>query len=139
MPKGELYINGKDAYTEWGISMDSSALSALMTPAGMKERVENQSRMEHGKRVLNTMPKIASRDVTVSFNLSASTETMFFSRYSAFCTELAGGSLHIRTKYQPTTVYRMLYVSCSQFTQFMRGIAKFTLKMEEPNPSDRGV
>ena len=33
MPQEELFINGKDAYTTWGISMDDTALSALMTPA----------------------------------------------------------------------------------------------------------
>ena len=28
MPQEELFINGKDAYTTWGISMDDTALSA---------------------------------------------------------------------------------------------------------------
>lgn len=45
MPQEELFINGKDAYTTWGISMDDTALSALMTPAPNKEFIENKSRM----------------------------------------------------------------------------------------------
>ena len=49
---GELFINGKDAYTTWGISMDDTSLSALMTPAPNKDLVENKSRLEHGKRVM---------------------------------------------------------------------------------------
>ena len=40
MPQEELFINGKDAYTTWGISMDDTALSALMTPAPNKEFIE---------------------------------------------------------------------------------------------------
>lgn len=54
MPQEELFINGKDAYTTWGISMDDTALSALMTPAPNKEFIENKSRMEHGKACDNS-------------------------------------------------------------------------------------
>ena len=44
--KEELYINGKDAYTTWGISMDNNALSELMTPSSNKTFIENESRLE---------------------------------------------------------------------------------------------
>lgn len=48
--KDELRINGKDAYTTWGISMDNNALSELMTPSSNKTFIENESRwnMENG-------------------------------------------------------------------------------------------
>ena len=41
--KEELFINGKDAYVEWGISMDNTSLSALMTPAPNKAFIESES------------------------------------------------------------------------------------------------
>ena len=44
--KDELYINGKDAYTTWGISMDSTSLSFLMTPSANKAYLENESRLD---------------------------------------------------------------------------------------------
>lgn len=135
MPKGELFINNKDAYTTWGISMDSSALSALMTPPPQKELIENKSRLENGKRVVISNQKIDERTLTLSINLTAPDESTFFSRYESFCNELATGVLNIRTKYQPSTVYRTIYLSCTQFTQLMRGIAKFSLKVCEYNPS----
>lgn len=135
MPQGELYINGKDAYATWGISMDMSSLSALMTPASQKELVENKSRLEHGKRVVTANPKLDERNLTLTINLTAPDEDTFFTRYQSFCEELATGVLNIRTKYQPTVMYRTLYLSCSQFTQFMRGIASFSLKLCEYNPS----
>ena len=50
--KDELRINGKDAYTTWGISMDNNALSELMTPSSNKTFIENESRLEHGKRAV---------------------------------------------------------------------------------------
>ena len=135
MPRGELFINNKDAYATWGISMDSSALSALMTPPPQKDLIENKSRLQHGKRVVTANPKMDERTLTLSINLSAPDEDTFFSRYGSFCNELATGVLEIRTKYQPAVVYRTVYLSCTQFTQLMRGIAKFSLKVCEYNPS----
>ena len=47
--KGELFINGKDAYLEWGIGLENGALLTLMTPPPNKDLIENKSRLEHGK------------------------------------------------------------------------------------------
>ena len=137
--KGDLYINGKDAYAEWGLSLDTTGLSALMTPAPNKEMAQNKSRLQNGKRVLVQTVKVDERTVNLMLNLTAKNEGEFFSRYEAFCRELAKGELEIRTRYQAGIVYRMVYVSCQQFTQFMRGIAKFSLRLNEPDPTDRNV
>lgn len=137
--KEELYINGKDAYITWGMSMDDTALSELMTPPSNKAFVENESRRQHGKRVLIADPRLSERNVTLQINLTASNEKQFLERYSSFCKELATGALKIETKYQPGVVYKTIYQSCSQFSQFMRGIGKFVLKLSEPNPNDRTV
>ena len=137
--KDELYINGKDAYITWGISMDSTSLSFLMTPSANKAYLENEIRLDHGKRVTVTNPVMDTRDLTLQLHLTADTEEKFFQRYRSFCEELTKGRLEIATKYQPDLVYRTIYLSCSQFSQFMRGIGKFTLKLNEPNPNDRAV
>lgn len=137
--KGELFINEKDAYTTWGISMESTSLSALMTPAPMKAFVENSSRLEHGKRVITSNPKVDERNITLEIHLTAKDKDSFFSKYLSFCEELTTGVLNIRTKYQPTVVYKTVYLSCSQFSQFMQGIAKFSLRLCEPNPKDRSL
>lgn len=137
--KDELYINGRDAYIVWGITLDNTALSELMTPPSIKTLIENESRLEHGKRIVPANPKIDSRNLTLQINLTASDEKQFFERYNSFCEELATGVLEIETKYQPGVVYKTIYQSCSQFSQFMRGMGKFTLKLNEPNPKDRIV
>lgn len=137
--KGELYINSKDAYLQWGISLDDTSLSNLMTPAPNKAFIENESRMEHGKQVINANPRVQDRSLTLQINLVAGSEKEFFERYSSFCEELATGVLNIETKYQPGVVYRTLYQSCSQFSQFMRGLGKFSLKLIEPNPKNRAL
>ena len=135
--KGELFINGEDAYLQWGISMDDTSLSELMTPPANKAFIENESRLQHGKRVVVANPKLDQRNLTLQINLTAPTEEQFFVRYSNFCKELATGVLHLKTKYQPGVVYKTIYLSCGQFSQFMRGIGKFSLKLNEPNPNDR--
>lgn len=135
--KGELFINDKDAYVTWGISMTNTSLSALMTPPPLKEFIENSSRLEHGKRVITLNPKLNERTITLEIHLTAKDKDTFFLKYLSFCEELAIGVLNIRTKYQPTIVYKTIYLSCSQFSQFMQGIAKFSLKLCEPNPNDR--
>lgn len=136
---GELFINGKDAYLTWGISLDDTALSALMTPASNKEFVENKSRLEHGKRIVAANPKKDERNLTLQINLTAPDKDAFFARYDSFCNELAMGVLEIRTKYQPQVLYRTIYLSCGQFGQFMQGIGKFVLKLNEPNPKNRNT
>lgn len=139
MPKGELFINGVDAYTEYGMSMESSALSALMTPPPNKEYIENKSRQEHGKRVVVNNPKIEERDVNLPFHISAKSKSDFFGKYSKLCQLLANGRLEITTSYQDGVVYRMNYLSCSQFSEYRLGMAKFTLRLNEPNPNNRNV
>ncbi len=137
--KNELFINGTKAcaYEKWGISLDEASLSELMTPPANKAFIENQSRLQHGKQMIVANPKLESRNLTLQLNLTATNEGDFRKKYNDFCEELATGVLDIETMYQPGVVYKTIYVSCSQFSQFMRGIAKFSLKLIEPDPSDR--
>lgn len=152
MLKGQLIINGKDAYTTWGITMDSTGLSALMTPAGVKDYITNDNRLEHGTAIITNYTKVgsdgkstenvnavkmAARDVALTINLTAPTEEKFFERYWSFCAELEKGTLDISTSFLKGVVFHMYYVNCSQFSEFMRGIGKFSLKLTEPNPKNR--
>lgn len=138
MPKGELIINKKDAYTTWGVSMNDTALSALMTPAPLKALVENTNRMQHGKRVLVSNVRQDAREFTITFNITARTAEEFIERYSAFCKDvLEGGKIDIQTSYQQDLEYHCIYLSCSQFSQYQQGIGMFVLKLVEPNPSSR--
>lgn len=139
---GTLFINGKDAYTTWGITLGEGSLSALMTPATIKAPVENKGRGADGKQVLGLgsstyRPKLEDRELTLSINLSAKDEEEFFRRYASFCRELEGGVLDIKTKYQPEVVYHCIYISCAQFSQLRQGVASFALRLCEPNPRNR--
>lgn len=140
MIKGQLYINGVDAYKEYGVFMDDTALSTLMTPAPNKEFISNKYRAKDGKHIIKHNPRLDEREITVGFHMTAESEEAFLTNYGRFCEEvLATGSLLIHTTFQPKVWYRCIYLSCSQFSQFRRELASFSLKLNEPDPSDRGV
>lgn len=139
MLKGQLLINGKDAYLTWGIFMEGTALSTLMTPAPCKEFISNSYRSKDGKKVIKHNPRLDEREITVAFNMSAKNEDTFLANYAKFCEDvLATGEIILHTSFQPDVWYRCVYLSCTQFSQFNRELASFSLKLNEPDPSDRG-
>lgn len=138
MPRGELYINGKDAFTTWGVSLNKSGLSALIAPVPLKSAIENASAIENGKRVVRDKRPKDERTLSLGLNLSADTEAEFWSKYSSFCEELSGGRVDIETSFLSGTVYHCDYISCQSFSEYQRGIASFVLRLSEPNPAKRG-
>ena len=136
--KGELYINGQDAWTTWGIGMDSGSLGTLMAPPSLKDFVSNESRLEDGRQYIVTNARVKERELTLRLSLYAPTARLFFDRYVSFCKDvLETGIMNINTKYQQGVVYHCIYQSCSQYTQYRGKVAKFALKLIEPNPFDR--
>lgn len=138
--RNTITINGKDAYTTWGVTMSADGLANLMTPPSLKEWTTNEIRSEDGIRYLvNDTPKLASREVTLTLNMVANNEEAFLTQYAAFCDELKGGKVYIQTSFQPNTRYKFLYSGIQQFSQFNRRIAIFGLRLVEPNPNDRTI
>lgn len=138
---GHLFFNGVDAWTRYGIILASNGLSVLMTPPALKEWITNEVRDENGTRyVKSAAPKLAERSLVLPIQLCAKTEAEFAQKYALFCNEiLAGGVINIATQWEPNKVYKCVYQSCSQFTQFLQQIATFGLQLVEPNPADRTV
>lgn len=139
MPKGELYINNSDAYERWGVSLEDTAISTLMTPPSTKDFVESESRLEHGKKMEINSPRLAARDLTLNMHICASSKELFYVLYDNFCRELAKGALALWTAYQPLVEYHCVYGSCTQYSSVAGGMAVFALKLTEPNPADRTV
>ena len=142
MPAGELYIkynnSWKDAYTEWGVSFDSTALSTLMTPAPLKGMIENSVATEHGVRVVRADRKLDGRTITLGFNMTAQTKAAFMTRYANFCSQiLANGKIDLKTAYQNDVVYHLDYLSCQSFGEYQQEMGKFALRVAEPNPGNR--
>lgn len=139
MMEGMLIINGIDALATWGIDIEDGGISALLTPAPAKDYITNNSRIEHGVRLVNENPRYNSRQITIPIYLLADSQNDFFEKYYNFCKVLEGGKLEIslKIKGQENVVYKCYYQSCTQFQQLMYGMAKFSLKLIEPDPTDR--
>lgn len=135
----DIYINRKNARLTWGIITTETSLSELTTPPPLKDLVTNESRLEDGKRVIARNPKVKDRDVTLTLNFLASTEAEFWQHYLSFCEELKKGRLEVRTQYQQGVIYRLDYRDCTQFQQFRRRMAKYSLRCNEPDPTDRAL
>lgn len=137
--KGKCWINKKDAYLFWGVTLSDSAINALRTPAPMKENVSNKSRLENGKRVIygSDTARVDERDLTLAIYIRASDQAQFDSRFESFIEELQKGRIEIEIAERSNIVYRCDYLSASQFSQFNGRLGKLTLKLNEPNPKDR--
>lgn len=132
-----LIINGKDARSEWGVVTTTNTLSTLLAPAPMKEYPAFNSRLEHGTRTDTSAPRLAQRDLNLEIQMTAKSPEDFYRQLAGLTAELQKGSFTLQTTDRTGTVYRLVYVSCSSFTQFRRGIAILSLKVSEPDPSDR--
>ena len=136
---GELFINSKDAWTTWGVNMDDGFLDALDAPLQMKDYIENESRLEHGKRMITNSPKVASRDITLGFTITGINETDYRSKKKAFETELQKGAFTLNVPKLSTDVFNLVYTgkSVNYGLSLNRCFGHFSMKVTEPNPMNR--
>ena len=136
---GELLINGKDAWTQWGVNMGDGFIDTLDAPLPMKDYIENESRLEHGKRIITTDAKVDSRDITLGFTITGTNEADYREKKAAFEAELRQGAFTIQVPALGTAVYKFVYTgkSISYGLSRDRCFGHFTMKATEPNPMDR--
>ncbi len=151
----------KDAWDYYGMNFEDGALATLLTPPAMKEFAEASSRLSHGSILIvdDDVAKFDSREVSIQFHLvykedagcltaedtaevdgetyQERTHRILMLQYKALCDILAGGKVVLKSRWSDD-IYRMVYNSCSQMSLIIGGIMKFTLKLTEPNPNNRG-
>lgn len=137
----ELSINDKDARTTWGLVVNTKLTDALLLPAPAKSPIQSESRLEHGTRTIipTGSVKFDKRDITLEIGITAPNRAAFLQRYDLLIQEFLTGWLNIKTSLIPDKIFRCRYVSCTQFTNYNGRIAKFILKLEEPNPNNRAT
>lgn len=134
---GELIINDYDAYDRWGVSPSEGAFAALRTPPGKKDRVTNESRLQHGVRHIGTIERWRSREVTLPIHIVGSSDEDINDKYARFVDEvLTPGILKIEHHKAPGVVYKFKYDDCTSYYEDCN-IAKFQLRLIETNPADR--
>lgn len=138
--RGDLIINGKDAYETWGVRMGEGFIDAISAPPQMKAYIENRSRLEHGKRVIvDKEPKQEDRSLTLQFTIQGDSPSDFFSKRNAFFEELRKVKIDIKVPKLGEEVYHLLYTgkSTTYGQSISRTFAKVASKFDEPNPANR--
>lgn len=136
---GDLIINGKDAWTTWGVRMGDGFLDAIDGFNQMKDYIENESRVEHGKRVITDNAKVDSREITLQFTIEGKSESDYRTKKKAFQKELEKGTVNIKVSSLGSDVYKLVYQgkNISYGLSLDRCFCKVSGKFEEPNPMDR--
>ena len=136
---GDLLINGKDAFSTWGVRMGDGFLDAIDSFNEMKDYIENESRLEHGKRVITDNAKVDSREIALQFTIEGSSESDYRAKKKAFQTELEKGAVNIKIPALGSEVYKLVYLgkSISYGLSLDRCFGKVSSRFEEPNPMDR--
>lgn len=134
---GQLYINNRDAYVVYGVVMSDNFLENISIAAPLKDFIENESRLEHGKRMIISNPRLASRNVTLTFTINGKTPEEYLDHYRAFVTELHKGNVALRVPALGET-YKLVYLNSASYAlDGSRTVSKLACKFVEPNPQDR--
>ena len=136
--RGDLYINNKDAYAEWGVSLENGSVAELLTAPEVKEYITNDCPNEDGIRVsfLNTL-RYKSREVQLNICITSKGEEDYLAKYRNFVKTLKSGITEWVLASDTGVCYRLIYKKMDSFAQLQFKIAKFVLNMVEPNPTDR--
>lgn len=87
---GDLFINRKDAWSTWGVRMGDGFLDAIDGFNQMKDYIEDESRLEHGKRMITDNAKVASREITLQFTIEGNSEGDYRTKKKSFQSGLMG-------------------------------------------------
>ena len=134
----DLIINNKNALQEWGVMMGDNFIDNILSPAPLKEFIENESGLEDGKRVISSSPKLADRDVSLTFTIQGDNESDYIAKYKSFVSELQKGEMVIMVPVLGSEIYRLIYKKSTGFAQnSLRTFSKLIVSFNEPNPANR--
>lgn len=129
------YKNGYDYYH---VRMGKGFIDTLEAGLQLKDPIENESRKEHGSRMLvNT--KIAKRNVTLQFNIHGTTKNNYMANKAAFETMLLKGLVSIKVNdTNHPNYYHLVYTgkSVTYRHSYNGTFGIMTCQFTEPNPSN---
>lgn len=136
--KGDLFINGKDAFETWGVNMNGGFLNNLLTPPPAKGYVENKSRLENGKRIVFDNEKEDEREISLVFTIKGTSQSDYLSKFRAFMAEMSTGLVAVNVPVIGSEKFRVYYKSSVSFAISVdRTFSKIAIKVFEPDPSNR--
>lgn len=137
--KGDLFINGKDAFEIWGVNMNEGFLNNLLTPPPAKGYVENKSRLENGKQIVFDNEKEDEREISLVFTIKGTSQSDYLSKFRAFMAEMSTGLVAVNVPVIGSEKFRVYYKNSVSFAISVdRTFSKIAIKVFEPDPSNRG-
>lgn len=123
-----------DLWDIYGVRLLRGAYEALLTPSGMKNYVNNASRLEHGTRYIATDGKMKDRQVNLRAIMQGEDYDDYLAKYEALLTLLMSGEIWLRVP-RLKRVFKLVYTGISDFKFYDRKQATFTLEFVEPDPT----
>ena len=127
-----------DLYTIYGISFLKGSWLELLKKSQSKGYVENDSRLEHGVKVVAKpeYAKYAKKTLSLTILLEAANASDFSRNLEEFTDKVSRGMFELKV---PTIdrVFRLVYTDISIKQQYRNFKATFTLELQEPNCNDR--
>lgn len=122
-----------------GVRMGKGFADALLEPRPLKEYITNESRLEDGVRVLQSIPRFDKRSLTLEFQITGNTKATFAINKRAFLNILAGREVKLEVPEITTEVFHLLYTGKSvSYSSGLSGLAcKIKVGFDEPNPGNR--
>lgn len=130
--------NFVDIYTTYGISFVKGSWLTLLKKSQSKGYVENDSRLEHGVRMVAKpeYAKFAKRSLSLTILLEASSASEFSSRLEAFTQKVSQGLFFLKVP-SKDRVFKLVYTDLKIKQEYRNFKATFTLEITEPNCNDR--
>ena len=138
---GEVTIDTIDIWTAHGAILLRGSYNDLLKPARRKASLSNNWPEQNGLEIDLAEPKYEAKDVDLTFMITASDESIWWTRYNAFFTLLKGSgqrSLYIRELGTTFLVYYKEVTTCEQLTTFKSTslvASRYTVRFGIANPA----
>lgn len=132
---GDLIINGKDAWDTWKTVMDEGFLEAYLLPPPKKDYVENSSRLDNGKEVDTSNPKVDSRELSLPFRVFGDTLDEYISNFQGVAAELSQAEVTIQVPARNINATLIYLRGVSYARDISNLTGKLSIKFDEPNPA----
>lgn len=134
-----LYIDGIRLIDK-GVYMGDSFIEQLLTPPTLKEFTQNDARSRDGVQILTSSPKVASRDLTLTFIITGDTPEEMAANKVALLSILNKIQIGVYVpEVSDTETFWLTYTgrSVSFSIDLTRTVCKFAAKFTEADPTNR--
>lgn len=132
---GNLFINDKDAYTTWRVTLEDGSYAKLLKPADPKEYASNDIRSQPGLQVFSTNYQPKERDFFLVFWITGKSKEEYLLHYREFTKEIEKGSIKLVVP-ALNEGYFLRYNGCQEIGYHGR-IGKVAIRFIEDNTRNR--